>query len=154
MFLKNRNFSSKIKRSKVTDYAALKWCIQNINQHSWNFHFSMNPSIKTYGLFHKISVLIPIQLAAKDLVSLHICADLQEPLLLAYTKYGCRWRLRPKIRHILALLGRFFVCLFCCFTSQVNSYGHGRTVSSPNHTFSWASLNKQLTSTSCTYFPL
>ena len=34
----------------------------------------------------------------------------------------------------------------CCFTSQVNSYGHGGTVSSPNHTFSWASLNKQLTS--------
>ena len=26
--------------------------------------------------------------------------------------------------------------LFCCFTSQVNSYGHGGTVSSPNHTFS------------------
>ena len=26
-------------------------------------------------------------------------------------------------------------CLFCCFTSQVNSYGHGGTVSSPNHTF-------------------
>ena len=47
-----------------------------------------------------------------------------------------------------------FVCLFCCFTSQVNSYGHGVTVSSPNHTFSWASLKKQLTSTSCTYFRL
>ena len=47
-----------------------------------------------------------------------------------------------------------FVCLFCCFTSQVNSYGHGRTVSLPNHTFSWASLNKQLTSTLCTYFGL
>ena len=46
----------------------------------------------------------------------------------------------------------FLVCLFCCFTPQVNSYGHGGTVSSPNHTFSWASLNKQLTSTSCTYF--
>ena len=45
-------------------------------------------------------------------------------------------------------------CLFLCFTSQVNSYGHGGTVSSPNHTFSWASLNKQLTSTSCTYFRL
>ena len=44
------------------------------------------------------------------------------------------------------------ICLFCCFTSQVNSYGHGGTVSSPNHTFSWASLNEQLTSTSCTYF--
>ena len=39
-----------------------------------------------------------------------------------------------------------FVCLFCCFTSQVNSYGHCGTVSSPNHTFFWASLNKQLTS--------
>ena len=44
--------------------------------------------------------------------------------------------------------------LFCCFTSQINSYGHGGTVSSPNHTFSWASLNKQLTSTLCTYFRL
>ena len=32
---------------------------------------------------------------------------------------------------------------FLCFTSQVNSYGHGGTVSSPNHTFSWASLNKR-----------
>ena len=32
--------------------------------------------------------------------------------------------------------------------AQVNSYDHGGTVSSPNHTFSWASLNKQLTCTS------
>ena len=46
------------------------------------------------------------------------------------------------------------VCLFWCFTSQVNSYGHGGTVSSPNHTFSWASLNNQFTSTSCLYFRL
>ena len=38
-----------------------------------------------------------------------------------------------------------FLFLFCCFTSQVNSYGHGGTVSWPNHTFSWASLDKQLT---------
>ena len=37
-------------------------------------------------------------------------------------------------------------CLFV--TPQVNSYGHGGKVSSPNHTFSWASLNKWLTSTS------
>ena len=29
----------------------------------------------------------------------------------------------------------FRFCMFCCFTSQVNSYGHGGTVSSPNHTF-------------------
>ena len=28
-----------------------------------------------------------------------------------------------------------FVCLFVCFTSQVNSYGHCGTVSSPNHSF-------------------
>ena len=47
-----------------------------------------------------------------------------------------------------------FVCLFCCFTSQFNSYGHGWTVSSPNHTLSWASLKKYLTSTSCTNFRL
>ena len=38
---------------------------------------------------------------------------------------------------------------FCCFTSQVNSYGHCGTVSSPNHTFSWAGLNKRLTSNLC-----
>ena len=44
------------------------------------------------------------------------------------------------------------VCLFCCFTSQVNSYGHGETVNSTNPTFSWARLNKHLTSTLCTYF--
>ena len=47
-----------------------------------------------------------------------------------------------------------FVCLFCCFTFQVNSYGHGGMVSSPNHTFSLATLYKQLTSTSCTFFHL
>ena len=45
----------------------------------------------------------------KARTSLHTCADLSWPLLLA--------------------------CLFVCFTSQVNSYGHGGTVSSPNHTF-------------------
>ena len=50
--------------------------------------------------------------------------------------------------------GNLFVCLFCCFASQVNSYGHGGTVSSPNHTFSWAGLNKRLTSNSCAYFRL
>ena len=52
--------------------------------------------------------------------------------------------------------GRFLFVLFCCFTSQVNSYGHGKTVSSSNHTFSWASLslNKRITSNSCTYLVL
>ena len=46
-----------------------------------------------------------------------------------------------------------FVC-FCCFTSHVNSYGHWGTVSSLNHTFSWAGLSKPLTSNLCTYFRL
>ena len=34
--------------------------------------------------------------------------------------------------------------MFCCFTSQVNSYGHAGAVSSPNHTLFWASLNQYL----------
>ena len=65
-----------------------------------------------------------------------------------------------EISHFLTYIPQYFFvrfCLFCCFTSQVNSYGHGGTpgtVSSPNHTFSWASLNKQLTSTLCIYFCL
>ena len=48
---------------------------------------------------------------------------------------------------------RFCFC-FCCFTSHVNSYGHCGTVSSLNHTFSWAGLSKRLTSNLCTYFRL
>ena len=60
--------------------------------------------------------------------------------------------LRPVVVPFAQVPG--FVCLFCCFTSQVNSCGHCGTVSSPNHTFSLASLNKQVTSTSCTYFRL
>ena len=48
----------------------------------------------------------------------------------------------------------FFVFCFCCFTSHVNSYGHCGTVSSLNHTFSWAGLSKRLTSNLCTYFRL
>ena len=37
--------------------------------------------------------------------------------------------------------GQDFV-LFCCFTSQVNSYGHCETVSSPNHTFFLSKLEQ------------
>ena len=51
------------------------------------------------------------------------------------------------------LITHVFVC-FCCFTSHVNSYGHCGTVSSLNHTFSWAGLSKRLTSNLCTYFRL
>ena len=64
------------------------------------------------------------------------------------------WKQTEELFPQLAGTVCYFICLFCCFTSQVNGYGHGGTLSSPNHTFSWASLNKQLTSTSCTYFRL
>ena len=37
------------------------------------------------------------------------------------------------LRHHCAQYKRF--CLYCCFTSQVNSYGHCGMVSSPNHTY-------------------
>ena len=49
-----------------------------------------------------------------------------------HTLLGSYATLLIKKIHITFIL---FVCLFCCFTPQVNSYGHGRTVSSPNHTF-------------------
>ena len=42
------------------------------------------------------------------------------------------------------------VCLILYVS--VNIYGHFETVSTTNHTFSWASLTKRLTSNSCTYF--
>ena len=40
-------------------------------------------------------------------------------------------------RVVLSSFACLFVCLYCCFTSQVNSsYSHGGKVSSPNHSFS------------------
>ena len=35
-----------------------------------------------------------------------------------------------------------FVCLPCCFTSQVNSFSHSGTISSTNHTFSLGRLEQ------------
>ena len=46
---------------------------------------------------------LSLQQAAKAQASLHICADSPELSLLAYTKYGCRWKFIPKYRP-LALL--------------------------------------------------
>ena len=43
------------------------------------------------------------------------------------------------------LPARSFILFVLLLYIPVNSYGHGGTVSSPNHTFSWASLNKWLT---------
>ena len=59
----------------------------------------------------------------------------------------------PDILRTGGMIKCWFVC-FCCFTSKVNSYGHCGTVSSLNHTFSWAGLNKRLTSNLCTQFRL
>ena len=49
---------------------------------------------------------------------------------------------------IFVLAEIFVFCSFCCFTSQVNNYRHGETVSSPNHTFHGKAWKKRLTSTS------
>ena len=57
-----------------------------------------------------------------------------------------RWLCEPGSHIICNTLSWYGDLFVCCFTSQVNSYGHCGMVSSPNHTFSWASLNKQLTS--------
>ena len=47
------------------------------------------------------------------------------------------------------------VCLFVLLLNvPVNIYGHVGIVSSPNHTFSWAGLTQQLTSTLCAYVRL
>ena len=40
-----------------------------------------------------------------------------------------------RIKIMLAATEETVLCLFRCFKSQVNSYGHGGTVSSPNHAF-------------------
>ena len=45
------------------------------------------------------------------------------------------WKQTEELFPQLAGTVCYFVCLFCCFTSQVNSYGHAGAVSSPNHTF-------------------
>ena len=58
------------------------------------------------------------------------------------------------IQNVHILIRLIVVWFDLILNFPVNSYGHVGTVSSPNHTFSWASLTKQLTSTSCTYFCL
>ena len=66
----------------------------------------------------------------------------------------CSAAVQGQIEIVLPVNHGGLVGWFCCFTSKVNSYGHCGTVSSPNHTFSWAGLNKRLTSNLCTYFRL
>ena len=47
---------------------------------------------------------------AKVLASLCICAVSPEPSLLAHMKYGSRWKVQPKIRHLAPLMAAH-VCL-------------------------------------------
>ena len=54
----------------------------------------------------------------------------RQAVLLGYTEHS-----PVKINTSSLLLLLLFVCLFCCFMSQANSYGHCGTDSSPNHTF-------------------
>ena len=77
-------------------------------------------------------------------------------LVIATLILACQSVLLVAVLSILACQSMvlvLFVC-FCCFTSHVNSYGHCGTVSSLDHTFSWAGLRKRLTSNLCTYFRL
>ena len=74
------------------------------------------------------------QLQAKVIMSMKL--QVNHLFKLAQEKSVVRWNDMT----IAVDLGRkatkqTIVCLFCCFTSQVNSYGHCGTVSSPNHTF-------------------
>ena len=78
-----------------------------------------------------------------------------KPILTAITSNikpaKLKYHVNPKYWHtsltiiILSLeKGALFVCLFCCFTSQVNSYGHGGTVGSPNHFFFLGKLEQAI----------
>ena len=55
-----------------------------------------------------------------------------------------------KVKYYIFIFWGFGLILYV----PVYSYGHGWTVIHHTTFFSWASLTKQLTSTSCTYFRL
>ena len=68
----------------------------------------------------------------------HLIVSIPNPCCLSYFRYiSCLVGLGVKISFITLVPGQrhSFFCLVCCFTSQVNSYGHCGTVSLPNHTF-------------------
>ena len=111
MFLKNRNISFKIKRSKVTDYAALSMRNENLIMHkkllptNYLHHsnqakciITSNTKNKSNELAHLILYLLQFQ-EIKAHVSLCKCVDTPEHLLPAYTKYRCR----PELRQLVSL---------------------------------------------------
>ena len=104
------------------------------------------PRSTSYGVY--ISQLIRFARASSYVADFNTRNKLLTQKLL---KQGYRYH---KLRKTFSKFYRRYYGWFCCLTSQVNSYGHCGTVSSPNHTFSWAGLNKRLTSNLCTYFCL
>ena len=77
----------------------------------------------------------------------NICSEAQDYMVqnLAKTRVGTKkkiYALRPNAAYLNNYLlhstcSRIVILVdwFCCFSSQVNSYGHCGTVSLPNHTF-------------------
>ena len=109
-------------------------------QNVWLFKHSEEPQPKFKCLLHKCPKAYVVKIG-------QWCSSIVEAF---------PWHRFVTLDNTLGLRdGRSFVCLFVSFlyvpSQQLWSWG---TVSTPNHTFSWASLNKQLTSTSCTYFRL
>ena len=90
------------------------------------------------NMFLKVNIHVELKVAFCIQQPKHMLCVLKRSILMRYK----------------VVLIRYCFCFFCCFTSQVNSYGHCGMVSSPSHTFSWAGLNKRLTSNLCTYFRL
>ena len=99
--------------------------------------------LMTYSPVHKILVHITLASNEGSSKSAHIYPD-SEPLLLAYTKYVCRWRLWLKFRplgwicqhgHLLEAFAHIFFIYFLfglLLNVPVNSYGHAGTVSVPD----------------------
>ena len=66
--------------------------------------------------------------------------------------HGLTYGQRAAVFHLSLRLVRVCFVFVLLLYAPVNSYSYYGTVSSSNHTFSLASLNKRSTSTSCTYF--
>ena len=93
------------------------WCgktMCHISLYMFVFIIHMRDCVATPLYRHKTPKHIWVWASARDFGTYHISeqdrrlcmaslCDSPEPSLLAYTKYGCRWRLRPKFRP-LALL--------------------------------------------------
>ena len=141
-----RNFGGKKRYLNVLAIDIWNWCI------SRSIHLSM-----CVGLANPTLTFLPLGSIINLKNTFHLDQILMQWWWMLFQYLGLNNNMSIFL-HLSApsvwFYGRLFVCLFVCFTSQVNSYGHCGTVSSPNHSFSWAGLNKRLTSNSCTYFRL